>query len=562
MGIMTGLMRRSRNVDLGHPGGDRPWSELLDGLPSTKSNVTLTEKSAVTLSAVWACARAISEDTAKLPLKTYRSLPDGTKEVLRGHPNTKLLNRKTASYCMAMTFRETLLFHALNWGNGFAEIVRNRAGQAISLHTLTPDRVEIETDGDDLIYLVHNHRRGPSVIGSQDMIHVKGLGFDGLRGYSVPRLARESLGLTAAAEQAGAAFFGSGMRPGGYFKHPGKPSDKARENLKKEMRDQYAGFDKMGKWLLLWENMEAVQLSIDPRDAQFLETRQFQIPEVCRWYRMKPHKIADLSNATYSNIEQQDLEYVGDCLMGWMVRIEQEFWDKLLTEREKEQDFYIEHLVAGLLRGDLKTRYEAYGIGRNWGWLSPNDVLKRENENPLPDGQGRHYLVPSNMVTAESLDHPAPSTGDRSVRLQSLVAGFRPLLEDAIGRILRIEADKAKRADRRGLLSEWADAFYPSHPDHVRAALFPVVETISAAAAALAGATHQGVPASLRAHLDSMALRHSSASREELRGVEAGKIGPVAHRWEGGRAGLDAVHAITELTAAVVAAFETEEPSP
>jgi hypothetical protein len=239
-----------------------------------------------------------------------------------------------------------------------------------------------------------------------EVLHIKGLGGDGISGYSVIGMARQSLGLGVAAEQYGARLFANGSRPSGVLRHPGRLSDGASKRLKDDWENMHKGLDQAHRVAVLEEGVEWQTIGIPPEDAQFLETRKFQVTEMARWLRLPPHKLADLERATFSNIEHQAIDYVTSALRIWLVRWEQAIHSRLLTSAERGT-FFAEHLVDALLRGDTKSRYEAYAIGRTWGWLSADDVSEMENRNPLPDGRGEVYLVPLNMMPAPTPEEAA-----------------------------------------------------------------------------------------------------------------------------------------------------------
>jgi HK97 family phage portal protein len=369
--------------------------------------VAVSEQTALNYSAVWSAVTLIAGDVASLPLILYKRLPGGGRERFLQHPLYRLLHDEPNSEMSSLTFREVLTAHLLTWGNAYAEIERDIAGRPVALWPLTPDRVTpLRDPSGALVYRVNNPGKADSMLDPGRVLHVSGLGFDGLMGYSVVAKARESLGLGVAAERFGATFFGNGATFGGILSHPSKLSDVALKHLKESIEARHAGVDKAHKFLMLEEGMSYANIGIPPDDAQFLETRQFQIEEVARWFNVPPHKIGYLKYGTYSNIEQQAIDYVTGTLRRWLVRWEQEVTRKLIAPSERRQQ-YVEHLVDALLRGDTASRYSAYATARQWGWLSVDDIRERENMNPLPDGSGQMYLVPTNMLPADLLREQA-----------------------------------------------------------------------------------------------------------------------------------------------------------
>ena len=365
------------------------WQEMF----STKSSagVTVTNQSSLSISTVYACIRNISEDVAKVPLKIYKKGPD-SKDIQPKHPLHRLLNYQPNPEMTAMDFRQTMTAHCLGWGNAYAEIERNLGGEVTGLFPILPNRVKPNRSDttDQIIYEVTDGKGNITNIPSDRMLHLRGLGDDGVVGYNVIQYARESLGLALAAETFGSTYFGNNTVIGGILKHPGNLSEDAQQRLSKSINAKYQGPDNAHKIMVLEEAMDFTQTVIPPEQSQFLETRQFSTPEICKWFRMPPHKVHDLSRATFSNIEHQDLEYVKDTLTAWFKRWELAIWWKLLTDREKSSGFFAEHTVEGLLRGDIGSRYSAYqislGNNNNPGFMTINEVRALENLNPVDDG--------------------------------------------------------------------------------------------------------------------------------------------------------------------------------
>jgi HK97 family phage portal protein len=375
----------------------RYWvTEGLGTLQST-SGVEVSPTAALALSAYFAAMRAISEDIAKLPLITYRQLEPRGKEKLRDHPAYNLLHTSPNPWMSSITMRETITAWALGWGNAYGEIVVDRNAVPISIVPLHPRYVAIrqKTDG-SLSY----HYKNGSVereIPAARMLHLHGLGDDGVQGYSVAKIGAESMGLSIAAQRFGASFFGNGAALGGVLTHPETLSDTALKHLRDGFTALYTGPHNAGKPAVLEEGMKFERVGIPPEDAQFLETRQLQVEEVARWFRIPPHKIQHLLRATFSNIESQNIEYVVDTLTPWCVRWEQELKRKLFAE---EDDVFAEHVVTGLLRGDHAARGAYYREQFMIGALSQNDIRELENRNPIGES-GDVYYVPSNMTRSQ-----------------------------------------------------------------------------------------------------------------------------------------------------------------
>jgi len=357
--------------------------------PVTSSGMVVTNQNSLTLSTVFACIRNISEDIAKVPLKVYKKTGDD-KEVVADHPISMLLNRAPNPDMTAMDFRQTMTANMLGWGNAYAEIERNLGGQITGLFPLLPEKVKPRRlENGQIIYEVTDEDGKPTNIPADRILHIRGFSPDGIVGYNVIEYARESLGAIKAAEKFGATYFGNNTVLGGILKHPTTLTDKSRDNLRRSL-EKYRGAENANKILLLEEAMEWIHPVIPPEASQFLETRQFSIPEICRWFRMPPHKVHDLTRATFSNIEHQDLEYVKDCLTAWFKRWEESIWHKLLSDKEKRAGYYAEHTVEGLLKGDIQSRYASYqialGNNNNPGFMTINEVRKLENLNSMDGG--------------------------------------------------------------------------------------------------------------------------------------------------------------------------------
>lgn len=452
------------------------WLErlLLGGYGETTAGVDINEHNALGISTVFACVRAISEDVAKLPLILYRETDGRGKERLRDHPLYPLLRERPNDEMTAFDLRSCITAHALLRGNGYIEIERDGAGRPLALWPLNPDRVEVRRGSDGGIVYVY---RDPDLnvtrtIFADDVVHIRGLGSNGLVGYSVVRFARESLGLTAAAERFGGSFFGNSSMPKGVLEHPGVLGEEAQKNLRSSWESVHRGPRNYGRIAILEEGMKFHAVTIPPEDAQFLETRQFQVPEICRWFRMPPHKVADLSRATFSNIEHSSIEYASDTLLPWLVRWEQEIKRKCLLR--SEQGLFVEHLTAALLRGDLKSRYDAYAIGRQWGWLSPDDIREFENLNPINGAGGKVYLVPANMLDANKVAAGSLQGGAQEDAIPPDRA-FRALIVEAVSRLRRTEADKVSRHYKRADVREWAAAFIADRRSEAASVFSPIV---------------------------------------------------------------------------------------
>lgn len=361
----------------------------------TFAGMRITEDSAMALSVYYACIRCISEDIAKLPLITYQRLARGKDRAFK-HPNYASLHDSPNPSMTSMSLRETITHWALGWGNGYAEIAFD-AYMRPSLYPIHPSRMSPVYGGNKVIYEVKNPDGTKTVFPQERILHIHGLGGDGLTGYSVLRYASESVGLGLAAQAFGSTFFGNGANGGTVLEYPGKMSDVAYERLRESWQERYVGVKNSNKPIILEEGAKFNRLAIPPEEAQFLETRQFNVEDICRWFRVPPHKVQHLLRAQgWSTLDASNTDYVTDTLMPWMVRWEQEIKRKLFLS---DDEYYAEHLVNGMLRGDMKTRSEFYKGQFGIGAMCINDIREAENLNPVEGGDT--YFVPSNMTPLE-----------------------------------------------------------------------------------------------------------------------------------------------------------------
>ena len=355
--------------------------------------------------AVYACVRILAEAVASLPLHVYEYQDDGGKKLVHDHPLYYLLHDEPNPEMTSFVFRETLMSHLLIWGNAYAQIIRDGAGRVLGLYPLLPDKMEVQRDDKGNIYYVYSRNSdenptfkeyGNIKLKAEDVLHIPGLGFDGLIGYSPIAMAKNAVGMTLACEEYGASFFANGANPGGVLEHPGVLKDPSK--VRESWNSVYRGVSNAHKIAVLEEGMKYQQIGIPPEEAQFLETRKFQINEIARLYRIPPHMVGDLDKSSFSNIEQQSLEFVKYTLDPWVIRWEQSLQRSLLLPGEKGK-YFIKLNVDGLLRGDYQSRMNGYAVGRQNGWFSANDIREMENMNPIPDEEGGNlYLINGAMT--------------------------------------------------------------------------------------------------------------------------------------------------------------------
>ena len=399
MGFFSGLFR-SRDAPKNRTSGSA-YSFFMGGSTSGKR---VNERTSMQMTAVYSCVRILSEAVAGLPLHLYQYTDNGSKEKAVKHPLYFLLHDEPNPEMTSFVFRETLMTHLLLWGNAYAQIIRNGKGEIMALYPLMPDRMTVDRDEKGRLYYEYmvSSDDAPTIKGStvklppSEVLHITGLGFDGLVGYSPIAMAKNAIGMAIACEEYGAKFFANGAQPSGVLEHPGTIKDPSR--VRESWTQTFGGSQNANKVAVLEEGMKYTPISISPEQAQFLETRKFQINEIARIFRVPPHMVGDLEKSSFSNIEQQSLEFVKYTLDPWVSRWEQSIVRSLLTPEEKKQ-YFVKFNVDGLLRGDYQSRMNGYAIGRQNGWMSANDIRELENLDRIPEELGGDlYLINGNMT--------------------------------------------------------------------------------------------------------------------------------------------------------------------
>lgn len=491
----------------------------------------------MTYSAVYAAVRLLSWTTAMLPLLTYRRRPNGGKDRAVDLGIYSLLKEQSNPEMTAFDFRATIMSHAVGRGNGYAEIEWSNAGRPLALWPLNPARMEPKRVGGQLRYFYDLPDGTTANLPAWRVHHIRGLGNNGIIGFSPIRLAMQAIGLGLGTEEYGSRLFSNGAKPGGIVKHPGKLSDTAYDRLKKSWNAEQQGLSNAHRTRILEEGMSFENVGVAPEEAQFLETRKFQVNEIARWFNVPPHMIADLDKATFSNIEEMGIGFVVYSLGPWLTNAEQALQRDLLTPTE-QKTIFIEHLVDALLRGRIADRYQAYQTAIMAGFMSPNEARDRENLNPY-DG-GDTFLQPLNMAPIGSpadaaragtgngqrslwlqpqwYAHPSDCTcGDcrlRSARhgperradddddtaegesdhtkkwrraKQKLARDYIPLFGDVAGRVVRREVNDVRRAVSKHLrkrsvadFREWLAAFYAEFASVLADSFDPVMQTYAA----------------------------------------------------------------------------------
>ena len=536
MGALTSLLERRNSIE----DPQTPLAAIFDmvaGRP-TAAGPRINESSAETLSAWYCGIRILAEGVAALPLRVYRRLEGGGREIATDHPVDKVLSGRWNPFMTPFVGKETLMRHTVGWGNGYTEIQRTRGGEVAALWPLLPDRTHVKIiGGRKAVVTAVDGVEVP--LRAEDVLHVPGPGFDGFSGKSPVTLARESLGLSSAAEQFGASFYGSGANATGVLEHPARLGTEAHEHLRAQFEKQASGLSNAHRTLILEEGMKWTQRSIPPDDAQFLETRKFQVTEVARWLNMAPHKLKDMERATFTNIESENRSHLTETLMSWMVRIEESAEASLLTEKERET-LFIEFLTEGFLRGDSAAQGEFFTKMFNIGAMNRDEIRSKINMNPVEDGSGKTYFVPLNMVPVDQAeiveeDQPDPSI-QASIRTERRVAGrvrqrsaHMPIFTDAFQKVLNRELIAGRKALKKSVgdrsiadFGDWVEDFYKDYGEKVSDRLLPVLMSYGRnMLQAVAEEMGEDEPADadefVRGFAKRLGIRWSSKSRKELR---------------------------------------------
>ena len=363
---------------------------------TSASGKAVNPSSAIQVSAVYACVRVIAETIASLPFHVYETTENGSRKAPE-HPLYRLIHDEPNKEMTSFILRETMLAHLLLYGNAYCQIIRTGRDKIDSLYPLLPDKMEVDRDAGGFLTYTYTTSDGKRWrLEPRDVLHIPGLGFDGVMGYSPIALEKSAIGLGIAAEEYGSKFFSNGARPSGILTHPNTVKDPAA--LRASWNAAYGSSSNASRVAVLEEGMTFVPLSLPNNEAQFLETRKFQVSEICRIFRVPPHMIGDLDRATFSNIEHQSIDFAVHTIRPWLVRIEQAVNRALFSEKEKGR-FYVQFNLDGLMRGDYKSRMEGYAIARQNGWMSANDIRELENMNAMSDEEGGNaYLVNGNMI--------------------------------------------------------------------------------------------------------------------------------------------------------------------
>jgi HK97 family phage portal protein len=438
------------------------------------SEETITPEIALTVPVVLAIITIMAQDLASIPLILYARRGRG-KYRAYDNPYYKLIHDRPNPEMTSMNFRELIGGHLIGWGNFFAQQILDNAGTVSELWPLNPGKMTVERFQGERIYKYQTPEGKTRIFLREEIFHVPGFGFDGLIGYSRIALARNAIGLSISAEKFDSKLFSNGLNAGLIYEHPGELSDEAYDNLNESL-DEKSGVDKSHLPLILEEGMKIERIGISPKDAQFIESRKFQMSEINRMLGpLPPHMFGDVSGSTSwgTGIDSQEQGYINHTLRPYGVRIEQNLDQQILPQAERDAGMFFEHLFDAFLRGDIATRFEAYVKGITNGFISRNEVRARENLNPVKGGDV--MLIPANMVEVAGDNTAADTTASNALE---------PLWRDAASRAVKRETNDLLGASNRWLMhgqkepfDEWAAKFYgQDHPAFMLKQFQPLLE--------------------------------------------------------------------------------------
>lgn len=548
MGLFPSLVEnRSRDTSKGDLFDERFWDTIS---PVTGAGIKVSEKEALKYLTVFACVSLIAGDVARLPLIVYRKTPGGSKKRVADHPLYDILHNAPNIEINSFLYREAALGHNLLWGNHYSMVERNKySGDIVALHGIDPAVMTVKREDDGRIsYRWRDWKNRPVVKYRNEMLHVPGFGFNGLVGLSMIQLAREAIGMGLAAEKFGANYFGKGTHPSGLLSMPAEAEmeESVQQKYVELVKKQASGLGNSHELMVLFNGEQYTPFTMPLNDAQFLETRDHQKVEICGFYHVPPHKIAlHGQNSNYNNLEQENQSYVDSCLMHWLVRWEQALVHQLLSKEERAQGLYFEFLVEGLLRADSASRADFYQKMFGTGSMSPNDILSKENMNPVDGGDQR--FIPLNMIPLDQASEfvqdkkPVEAKTIRELRARArgelrsilyrdrIVKRYYPLFKNAAEKIVSRESDAVRAQVKKitgersssGDLKKWLEDFYRKMPEYIIRELGPVFRSF-ADAIIEASIDEMGIDDDIDLerfiadYVDTYALRHVGSSEGQL----------------------------------------------
>lgn len=475
------------------------WGAFAASVETAASGVSVNPQKAMTLSALWACVSKRAETIGCLPLSVYEQEDPETVREATDHPLYQVLHTRWNERTPSLLGRETQQAHADTWGNGYSEIVKDGRGDVVSLWNVTPDRMAPKVKHDAFYYEWIDDYGNPKPISADRILHLPGLSFDAMCGYSPTKVHKEAIGLGLATEKFGATFFGNGVRPGGVFKHPGKMTEPAHMRLQQSLKEEHGGPDKAHRVIILEEGMDWQAQGMSPENSQFLQTRQFQRVDMCIIFKVPPPLIGDFDKGTYNNSEQAGIWFAQHTISPLCTRWEQIMNWQLFRPEERGR-FFVKFNLDGLMRGDFLTRTQALKEQFQSGKLSLNEWRRIDDMNPIDDPAADLHFVQAQMIpismaasgAAMNKAQAAPKDNQQNARA-GVIDAHRKMLASTMWRMARKEQMAAVRAVKKPAdFAGWADKFFADHVSTVRDAFGPVFDSLAESLAALSG-----VPADL-----------------------------------------------------------------
>jgi HK97 family phage portal protein len=474
------------------------WLVKLLGIGTkTAAGISVTESSALEYSPIYTAVKILAETILSLPLIYYERIGDKEKKRAVDQPLYPILHDIANPEMSAPVFREVMQGHLGTWGNGYAEIEYDGAGRIKALWPLRPDKMTPErVQGTGV--LIYKYIL-PDWLGSKGVVlpasrvfHIPAFGFDGIMGYSPIRYNRESIGLGMGQQEYSARLFSNDARPGIVLKYGGVMNKNVKDRMREDWEEMHSGLTNKHRIAILEDGLDIKEIGFPPQETQLIESRRFSLEDAARIYRIPMHMMGDLSRSTNNNIEEQSQEFISYCIYPWLVRWEKQILLKLQTEPERKK-YFAEFLVDGFLRADIEKRYKAYDIAWRNSWINADEIREKENMNPQPDGQGKKYWAPLNMLPVDMVINPElnpkaqtdPVVQTKSFRSlegrQRIKTAYKRLFRDAVFRMLWKEKQNIpkeaerflKESDEAGFF-DWLETFYREDQDYIQRQVLPV----------------------------------------------------------------------------------------
>lgn len=433
----------------------------------TNAGVAVNEESAMYFSAVFNAVTIISGTIMQLPFVLFRKDKKGVRERATEHQLYDLMQRKVNPKMSASRFRQTMQAHLVLWGNAYAQIIYDKGGRVKALYPLRPGQMEVKIVDGVVKYTYKRNDKPNYEFMEGEVLHLAGLGYDGIMGYSVITLARESIGLGMAMDEYQARFYGAGTHPGLILRHPSKLGSEQYQHLQRSLTDAYSGLGKSHKIMILEDNMETVKLDMPLADAEFIASKRHQIEDIARWFNLPVHMLKDMERMTNNNIEHVSMEFAKYNMAPWFTLWEDECGLQLISESEQKA-YWFEFVLDALLKADTQTRYEAYTKAISGSLMAPNEARALENLPPIEGGD--KLFVAVNLMPIDQAGQNLLKA-DTAKRTNEFI---KNLYSDAFGRMIRAEVNGINKLS--AINESEIDSFYESKRCYFEKVLQPIVE--------------------------------------------------------------------------------------